>query len=128
VLLRGIRRSLSLAFKHLTGAGAKPQLTQHQHDLIVSWADGVREISQVRLFGSRAVGSALPGSDIDLAVTVGHKPLKAQTVRSIWLAVGKQWDEELTTLLGHKVQVSLYNDPDSDIVRVSCDKASLRLL
>jgi predicted nucleotidyltransferase len=46
-------------------------LTEQQVRVIQEWAARARHITEVRLFGSRARGCAPPGSDVDLAVTVG---------------------------------------------------------
>ena len=37
----------------------------------------------------------------------------------------RDWQDELTPLLGAKVHVSLYDDPDSDLVRQSCQSCSV---
>jgi predicted nucleotidyltransferase len=45
-------------------------LTPEQQQTIIEWAEGVRYITEVRLFGSRAKGHSRPDSDVDLAVTI----------------------------------------------------------
>jgi predicted nucleotidyltransferase len=60
-------------------------LTDDQVDKIREWAAQTRYVKEVRLFGSRAKGSARPDSDIDLAITVGDLTMA--------------WYEEITLLL-----------------------------
>jgi predicted nucleotidyltransferase len=45
-------------------------LAKHELSAIARWAEQTPWISEIRLFGSRAKGTAHPDSDIDLAVTV----------------------------------------------------------
>ena len=82
-------------------------------------------VIEIRLFGSRARGNGGEKSDIDLAVTIGTDD--PGTVLGIYYARGQKWQAELTSLLGTKVHVGLYDDPEIDIVRRSCDDCSVML-
>jgi predicted nucleotidyltransferase len=79
----------------------------------------------MRLPGSRARGSA-PDSDIDLALTIARDS-NAGTVRSIYFALGRRWQDQLTKLLEAETHVALYNDPDPSPVRVASDTCSILL-
>ena len=102
------------------------RLTREQARIIRRWGETTQYVSKVRLFGSYATGRATAQSDIDLAVTIGSD-VDPGTVRGIYFAKGRQWQMKLTRLLARKVHVSLYNDPDTRIVRDSCDKCSVIL-
>ena len=101
------------------------QLTDKQVEIIQEWAATTRYVREVRLFGSRAKGSPKPTSDIDLAITVDGKT--AGTILGNWYVEGKRWQPQLTTLLGSKAYLDLYNDPDGDKVRRYCDEYSVLL-
>jgi hypothetical protein len=77
------------------------------------------------LIRSRAKGSPKPTSDIDLAITVDGNT--AGTILGNWYVEGKRWQPQLTTLLGSKAYLDLYNDPDGDKVRRYCDEYSVLL-
>lgn len=100
-------------------------LTDDQVDKIREWSAQTRYVKEVRLFGSRAKGSARPDSDIDLAITVGGSD--DGVVRGNYFAVGPEWQRQLSDLLGLNAHVGCYNDPDTDAVRRSCDECSLIL-
>jgi predicted nucleotidyltransferase len=67
-------------------------LTDDQVDKIREWAAQTRYVKEVRLFGSRAKGSARPDSDIDLAITVGGSD--DGVVRGNYFAVGPEWQRQ----------------------------------
>jgi hypothetical protein len=73
----------------------------------------------------RPRGSSKPTSDVDLAITVDGN--NAGTILGNWYVEGKRWQPQLTTLLGLKAHLDLYNDPDGDKVRRYCDEYSLLL-
>jgi predicted nucleotidyltransferase len=100
-------------------------LTEHQQWVIKEWALRIPHVHEVRLFGSRAKGTAKPESDIDLAITVGGE--SPGTVLGNYFALGERWQEQLTELLEVKVHVALYNDPGSSVARSSCDECSVLL-
>ena len=100
-------------------------LTDDQVDKIRELAAQTRYVKEVRLFGSRAKGSARPDSDIDLAITVGGSD--DGVVRGNYFAVGPEWQRQLSDLLGLNAHVGCNNDPDTDAVRRSCDECSLIL-
>jgi predicted nucleotidyltransferase len=100
-------------------------LTEHQQWIVGEWGLRTPHIVEVRLFGSRAKGTAKPDSDIDLAITVdGDSP---GTVLGNYFAFGEHWQGQLTELLEAKVHVALYNDPSSSVARSSCDQCSVLL-
>ena len=100
-------------------------LTEHRQWIIKEWALRTPHVQEVRLFGSRAKGTAKPDSDIDLAMTVdGDSP---GTVLGNYFALGERWQEQLAELLEAKVHVALYNDPGSSVARSSCDECSVLL-
>jgi hypothetical protein len=51
----------------------------------------------------------------------------AGTILNNWYVEGKRWQPQLTTLLGSKAYLDLYNDPDGDKVRRYCDEYSVLL-
>ena len=57
-------------------------LTDEEWELIRSVLAAHPEVTQVKLFGSRAKGNAKPGSDIDLAVFGAVDALRAQSIQS----------------------------------------------
>jgi predicted nucleotidyltransferase len=99
-------------------------LTEHQQWIIREWALRTPYIQEVRLFGSRAEGSARPDSDIDLAITVGGD--NPRTVLGHYFALSERWQNELTELLEAKAHIALYNE-DQSPVRPSCDECSFLL-
>ena len=100
-------------------------LTSQQRETIRQWGEKAQYVRAIRLFGSRARGEATEKSDIDLAVTIGGDD--PGTVLGIYFARAQKWQTELTSLLGTKVHVGLYDDPDMDIIRRSCDECSIVL-
>ena len=95
-------------------------LTPDQLRAIPQWAKTTQYVAEVRLFGSKA-----SGNDIDLAITIGAE--NPGTVRGIYIARSQRWQKELTELLGAKVHISLYDDPNSDVMRQACQKFSVVL-
>ena len=57
-------------------------LTDEEWELIRSVLAAHPEVTQVKLFGSRAKGNAKPGSDIDLAFFGALDDLQAQSIQS----------------------------------------------
>jgi predicted nucleotidyltransferase len=101
-------------------------LTAEQSRTIREWGKTTQYVSEVRLFGSHATGLTTEQSDIDLAIKIESND-PGNTVLGIYFALGEGWQDELGTLLASKVHVGLYNDPNSDVVRQSCDKCSVTL-
>ena len=101
-------------------------LTSEQARTIREWGKTTQYVSEVRLFGSQATGLATEQSDIDLAIKVESND-PGNTVLGIYLALSQRWEDKLSRLLASKVHVGLYNDPNSDVVRRSCDKCSVTL-
>ena len=100
-------------------------LTPEQSNTIRHWGEKTQHVNEIRLFGSCARGDGVEESDIDLAVTIGSDD--PGTVLGIYYARGQKWQAELTSLLGTQVHVGLYDDPDMDIIRRSCDECSVVL-
>ena len=83
--------------------------TSQQRETIRQWGEKAQYVRAIRLFGSRARGEATEKNDIDLAVTIGGDD--PGTVLGIYFARAQKWQTELTSLLGTKVHVGLYDDP-----------------
>lgn len=94
------------------------QLSEQQLEAIRRWAQGITQISEVRLFGSRAMGCARPDSDVDLAITVGF---------GHYVAIANQAEAELSRRLGLIVKLHHYNSPETTIIRRYCDDCSVLL-
>jgi predicted nucleotidyltransferase len=92
---------------------------------IREWAAHTRYVDEVRLFGSRAKGNAKPGSDVDLAITVGGSD--PGNILGNYFAESQRWQDELTKLIEAKAHVALYNDADRKLVRRACDECSMLL-
>ena len=75
------------------------KLTHEQRRCIIQWAERVRLVEAVRLFGSRAKGFALPNSDVDLAVTASDANYDRFDV---------EWGAELANDLSMRVRLSQY--------------------
>lgn len=97
--------------------------SDHQSLVVKRWAEDARY--EVRLFGSRSRGGASESSEVDLAITVGGST--ASSVVANYRSMSRRWQDELTTLLWMQVRVALYNNPDNDVVRQSCDQHSVLL-
>jgi predicted nucleotidyltransferase len=100
-------------------------LTEKQVRAIRDWAEGARYVEEVRLFGSRVRSGGPSDRDIDLAITVGGPD--PRTARGHYYALSKKWQGELTTMLGVKAHVNLYNEPQDETVRRACDDSSVLL-
>jgi predicted nucleotidyltransferase len=123
--LKLLRVAVCLLYRRLTGP-VPPQITEAQKNAVRRWAKDVApKVSEVRLFGSRARGCARPDSDVDLAVTIDTS--NPGVVLGVYQAEGENWEKQLTSRLGMKVHIGLYNDPVADCVRKSCDACSVRL-
>jgi predicted nucleotidyltransferase len=93
-------------------------LTEQQRRNIQEWAEGTRVVETVRLYGSRAKGSARPDSDVDLAITVSA---------GNYVRFANEWQKELSDGLGLGVRLKQYNSPADDTVRRYCDEFSVVL-
>ena len=85
-------------------------LTEQQVRYIQEWAERTGVVKTVRLYGSRAKGSARSDSDVNLALTVGT----SHYVR-------------ILNALILKVMLKQYNSPADDTVRRYCDEFSVVL-
>jgi predicted nucleotidyltransferase len=100
-------------------------LTLEQQQVIMAWAERTPCISEVRLFGSRARGSAHAGSDIDLAVTIiGDHTGDAF---SIYMCDCGVWEAELTALTGLPADVERYDREEEPRIYRFCKEASVLL-
>ncbi|SEG69579.1 Nucleotidyltransferase domain-containing protein [Methylobacterium sp. 190mf] len=81
---------------------------------IEAWAADKPEIAEVWLFGSRAKGTAHPGSDVDLGLALvpgapGHDwPL------GNWLSLGTVWRDEMRSILGCHVSLEAFSRPGEE--------------
>ena len=100
-------------------AGRPPMdLTEQQVRYIQEWAERAGVVKTVRLYGSRAKGSARSDSDVNLALTVGT---------SHYVRFLNEWQKELSDALILKVMLKQYNSPADDTVRRYCDEFSVVL-
>ena len=93
-------------------------LTEQQVRYIQEWAERTGVVKTVRLYGSRAKGSARSDSDVNLALTVGT---------SHYVRILNEWQKELSDALILKVMLKQYNSPADDTVRRYCDEFSVVL-
>ena len=93
-------------------------LTEQQVRYIQEWAERTGVVETVRLYGSRAKGSARSDSDVNLALTVGT---------SHYVRILNEWQKELSDALILKVMLKQYNSPADDTVRRYCDEFSVVL-
>ena len=93
-------------------------LTEQQVRYIQEWAERAGVVKTVRLYGSRAKGSARSDSDVNLALTVGT---------SRYIRFLNEWQKELSDALILKVMLKQYNSPADDTVRRYCDELSVVL-
>lgn len=104
-------------------------LSADQVAAIARWAEGTEGVSAVRLFGSRAKGTARPDSDVDLAITVdpvreGSRILDGYT----HYFFGRDlWAVELGALTRLPVQVERYDAATHPRVFQFCSACSLLL-
>ena len=100
-------------------------LDDHQALAVKRWAEDARYVKEVHLFGSRARGCARDNSDVDLAITVAGSD--ARVALGNYLSFRRRWEDDLSKLLRMNVHVTLYNDPEDDMVRCSCEQHSVLL-
>jgi predicted nucleotidyltransferase len=93
-------------------------LTEQQVRYIQEGAERTGVVETVRLYGSRAKGSARPDSDVDLALTVGT---------GNYVRFANEWQKDLSDVLVLKVKLKQYNSPADDTVRRYCDEFSVVL-
>ncbi len=87
--------------------------------LLRRWAEANPLIGELRIFGSYAKSTVSPDSDLDVAVRVVHKLPGDTTVWVTALFECPRWAEELSRLLGVKVDVQ---DIDCDFMIISGHK------
>ena len=100
-------------------------LTLHEIYLIRKWADTVPEITEVRLFGSRAKGKATRTSDIDLAVTVEMLDPKHGTAFGELTIQRRGWMAALNATIMPQVNIDIYDREADPTVYQSCQEASI---
>jgi predicted nucleotidyltransferase len=100
------------------------ELTDQQQRAICSWAEGVNCVQVVRLFGSRAKGTARPDSDVDLALT-----LRADTAEDLleWVQELDAWEDQLSARLGLEADVWIFHRDIHPSVLEYCNEASVVL-
>jgi predicted nucleotidyltransferase len=82
-------------------------LSDHQVEAIRAWAEGNPYVTQVRLFGSRAKGTARGDSDADLALTIPGT--KGETPLGILVGEKSGWERSLSIITGLQVRLELYD-------------------
>jgi predicted nucleotidyltransferase len=98
-------------------------VNESQASAIRDWARKAQYVSEVRVFGSRARNHGRIDSDVDIAITIGGAD--AATIRGHYFAEGPRWQKQLSEATGLRVHVGLYDDPDGDVVRASCNQCSI---
>ena len=93
-------------------------LTEQHVRYVQEWAERTGVVETVRLYGSRAKGSARPDSDVDLAITVSA---------GNYVRFANEWQKELSDALLLKVRLKQYNSPADDTVRRYSDEFSVVL-
>jgi predicted nucleotidyltransferase len=91
-------------------------LSNEQVEAICAWARETPQVSEVRLFGSRAKGRSKPGSDVDLAVTA--------SIGGYWNLADK-WEKRLSEDTGLTVHIRDY--AGNEVIRLACEKCSVPL-
>lgn len=82
-------------------------------DAIRLWAAAIPFIDRVSLYGSRARGTAQPGSDLDLAV-YAHAPDGEHL--SEWIENRQRWQKALSARLEVNVHLELANEEKDSVV------------
>lgn len=98
-------------------------VTPRQCGLIADWAERTPQIMDVRIFGSRVKGSARPGSDLDVAVRIAEG--KDENALTTYLFERHGWSDELTGLIGLKVDLQWYDEESAPRVVAYCAEASI---
>lgn len=80
-------------------------------EAITAWAERTPLVTSIYLFGSRAKGTALDDSDIDLAFQT--RADGAETAYTVAFFNKCRWKEELEAVLPRPVDLQ-YADPDED--------------
>lgn len=75
------------------------------------WASQKAEIRWVRLFGSRVKGTHRADSDLDVAIEFKAPDVSGRTLA--WMDFGKEWQRELSELLGPPIHLVSY-DPEAN--------------
>jgi predicted nucleotidyltransferase len=96
-------------------------LADEQVRAIQKWAAATPEVREVRLFGSRARGTARVDSDVDLAVTVNESTL------GDYVALANRWGKHLSQATRLDVRLKQYNSVESERIRRWCDEFSIIL-
>lgn len=88
------------------------KLTEHQRRIIVEWAERVRLVEIVRLYGSRAKGFARSWSDVDLTITAST---------NVYWTSANHWQKTLSDTLDLPVKLTQYNCPEPNLTRIYCN-------
>lgn len=81
-------------------------MTDNQRKAIQAWAQRTSIIKSVDLFGSRAKGTARPGSDVDLAVKITSENPSGDLICEV-----AGWELELNKTTGLKVCIDSVTEP-----------------
>lgn len=88
------------------------------------WAEEISEIRAVILFGSRARGDYLPGSDWDICILLENINANAGNWYSTWFACADTWHESFCKKLGLEKSKVQFVAPTSDAVRDGIARSS----
>lgn len=104
-------------------------LSETQLRGIRDWAEAQPHILAVRLYGSRAKGTARPDSDIDLALTVVAKTSRLcdDDGYTAYFFSKDRWQNELSALTGLPVHVERYHAQTHPNVFRFCAELSVPL-
>ena len=99
-------------------------LSPAQVSAIEDWARETSDITEVRLFGSRAKGRTPLGSDVDLAVTILGR--EGETPLGIWAFDHSEWEADLERATGLKFQIKIYDRESPDVFN-ACEEHGILL-
>ena len=88
----------------MTGYGCE-WLCDEQRKALIAWAEATGEVEELRVFGSRAKGTARSDSDLDLAITTSF---------GCFVSLADKWAEHLSELTRLDVRISRYCDEQND--------------
>jgi predicted nucleotidyltransferase len=88
-------------------------IAKHELSAITQWAEESPWIFEIRLFGTRAKGTARSGSGIDLAVTVTSND-RGNPAFGVFCSLVHQWQKQLAERTGRRVSVWWYG-PESPV-------------
>ncbi|MFA5181085.1 MAG: nucleotidyltransferase domain-containing protein [Syntrophales bacterium] len=94
---------------------------EKMNNIVIPWATGLNYRIRIYLFGSRLKGTHRPDSDIDLAIEFLNS---WHDTTLLWFDFHEQWQNELSELIGFKVDLQLY-DLENDNIRAYIKEKSI---